>query len=865
MKTPHILSRTVALAALAATASSTLAADLQLPRIFGDHMVLQRDKPVRVWGRADKGATVAVEFAGQTQTAKAADDGAWLLELKPLALCAEGRELKVSSGSNKVAIKDVLVGDVWLGSGQSNMELDLGGTSRLNNQPDECYYAYHPLIRLLEVPGETSDKPQDDIPGAAWKPCAPGSAASFSAVAYYFARDVHKGTGVPIGMIKSARGGTYPESWQTRASLENLKSPIIDKYLADSDKRVADWVANPKGQDPRHGEPGLGLPAGCYNHMIHPIENFAIKGALFYQGENSAVNTGMTRGYPQTYPAVIRNWRQLFHDPELPFCIIEMAPWGGPAPLANRDNIENTSPFVRDIHLRTFLTWRNTGLAVTMDVGKVGDMHPLDKEPVGHRAALWALSQVYHVIPNRGWTGPLYRALEVKGNKAVIRFHRNGLTLPLGLKNPAGKNDGFIIAGADKVWQEAQAAIVGETIEVWSDKVPEPAAVRYAWEDCQGLVNLIVNADGLPASPFRTDDWVAKPLFDQPLMLPAEGPRPWADAGPDVTQLVSTAGVTLDGSGSYSPGATITGYAWTQLSGPAAKPNGANTKTLTLEKPARGQYAFRLTVTDSRKNTASDDVTVRVIDGSLPVADAGKDQTLIYPWVGTVLDGSASHDIFGSLKSYMWSQVSGSNPATLAAANSVKANVSGLVAGTYVFRLTVTDNLGKKASDDVTVTAMATPLVNGGFETGDFTGWEVAGDPLPVVTTTNVHSGKYAAFIGNDTGAGGTGWHNLSLAMPNMLANLPANMSLSFWVYRRGGGIMNVRVMERGGAGAGDLVNPWPVPRASYNDKEWVNYTVDLSACAGKTITLYVELCQTDKHTYMLMDDVELLVTPKGK
>ena len=455
--------------------------------------------------------------------------------------------------------------------------------------------------------------------------------------------------------------------------------------------------------------------------------------------------------------------------------------------------------------------------------------------------------------------------LEVKGNKAVIRFHRNGLTLPLGLKNPAGKNDGFIIAGADKVWQEAQAAIVGETIEVWSDKVPEPAAVRYAWEDCQGLVNLIVNADGLPASPFRTDDWVAKPLFDQPLMLPAEGARPWADAGPDVTQLVSTAGVTLDGNGSYSPGATITGYAWTQLSGPAAKPNGANTTTLTLEKPAPGQYAFRLTVTDSRKNTASDDVTVRVIDGSLPVADAGKDQTLIYPWVGTVLDGSASHDIFGSIKSYMWSQVSGPNTATLAAANSVKANVSGLVAGTYVFRLTVTDNLGKKASDDVTVTAMATPLVNGGFETGDFTGWEVAGDPLPVVMTTNMHSGKYAAFIGNDTGAGGTGWHNLSLAMPNMLANLPANMTLSFWVYRRGGGIMNVRVMERGGAGAGDLVNPWPVPRASYNDKEWVNYTVDLSACAGRTITLYVELCQTDKHTYMLMDDVELKVKPTGK
>ena len=717
MKTPHIPSCAVALAALAATASSTLAADLQLPRIFGDHMVLQRDKPVRVWGRADKGAPVAVEFAGQTQTAKAADDGAWGVELEPLALCAEGRELKVSSGSNKVAIKDVLVGDVWLGSGQSNMELELGGMERGDIA---AFQADYPLIRLMDVPGETSDKPEDDIPGTEWKVCTPATAAGFSAVAFYFARDVHKGTKVPIGMIKSARGGTYPESWQTRESLESLKSPVVDKLLKFFDKRTADWLANPKGDDPRKGGMGLMLPAGCYNHMIHPIEKLAIRGALFYQGENSAVNNGgagggieFAHGYPLTYPAVIRNWRQIFRDPELPFCIIEMAPWGGPGPLTSRDVVDCPSPFVRDVHLQTCLKWPHTGLAVTMDCGKVGDMHPTKKEPVGHRAALWALSQVYHVIPNRGWTGPLYRAMEIKGNKVVIRFHRNGLTLPLGLQNPAGKNDGFIIAGADKVWHVAQAAIVGEMIEVSSDKVPEPAAVRYAWADCQGLVNLLVNADGLPASPFRTDNWVATPIFDQQLLLPAEGARPWADAGPDQMVLTKAKTVMLDGGDSYSPDGGIVKYAWTKLSGPAVGMSGAETRTLTLSAPVQGSYVFRLTVTDKKGNTASDEVTARASDRSLPVANAGKDRMLPYPENSTVLDGSGSEVKLATIASYAWTQVSGPNKADLAGDKSAKASVSGLKEGTHVFRLTIADSLGEKASADVTIKVMppAVPVI----------------------------------------------------------------------------------------------------------------------------------------------------------
>lgn len=754
---------------------------------------------------------------------------------------------------------------MWLGSGQSNMEYGLEG---VNLKADTIYRASFPLIRLLDVPRETSATPDDDMPGAEWKVYTPATAARFSAVGYYFARDVHQATGVPIGMVVSARGGTYPESWQTRASLESLKSPVVDKLLAYFDKQVADWVAKPKGPDPRHGEPGLSLPAGCYNHMIHPIEKFAIRGALFYQGENSAVNNGgaidFVHAYPLTYPAVVRNWRELFNDPDLPFCIIEMAPWGGPpAPLTSADNIDNPSPFVRDVHLQTYVNWPHTGLVVTMDCGKVGDMHPLNKEPVGQRAALWALSQVYHAT-DRAWTGPLYRAMEIKGNKAVIRFHRYGLTLPLGLQNPAGKMDGFIIAGTNRVWCEAKAAIVGETVEVWNDKVPEPAAVRYAWEDCQGQVNLLVNANGLPASPFRTDKWVTKPIFDQPLLLPAEGARPWADAGADVTMLTSAKSVTLDGSGSYSPDGTITHYAWTQLSGPAVKLGGAASKTLTLNAPVHGNYKFRLTVTDNKGLTASGDVVVRVIDRSLPVAVAGKDQTLIYPSLGTVLDGSGSHDLFGSISTYAWTQVSGPNKAAIAGGATARASLTGLVKGTYVFRLTITDNFGAQASDDVTVVAQANPITNGSFETGDFTGWTAAGDPLPVVQSTNVHSGKYAAFIGNDSGSGTTGWGSINLCMPNMLTNLPANSTPSFWVYRRGGGLQEVRVREGLGLGGADLVNPWPIPRASYNDSGWVHYTVDLSAHAGKTITILAAVHQTDKRTHMLVDDVELWVMPKA-
>ena len=703
-------------AALLAPLVALNAAELRLPAVFGDHMVFQRDKPARVWGWADKGDTVTVEFAGQKKSAKVVEDGTWLVTLDPMPVNATGRALTVKSENPQSAIRnlqfsDVLVGDVWLGSGQSNMELELGGMERGDIA---AFQADYPLIRLMAVPGETSDKPQDDIPGVAWKICTPATAAGFSAVAYYFARDVHEALKVPIGMMVSARGGTYPESWQTRQSLESLNSPFVTNLLAQSEKRVADWIANPKGQDPRHGEPGLGLPAGCYNHMIHPIEKFAIKGALFYQGENSAVNHSMTRGYPQTYPAVIRNWRQLFSDPNLPFCIIEMAPWGGRGPLLSY--IDSTSPFVRDVHFRTHVNWPHTGLVVTMDCGKLDDMHPTRKEPVGRRAALWALSQVYHV-GNRIWIGPLYRSMDIKGNKAVIHFHSDGLSLPLSLQNPTGRVDGFVIAGTNYLWREAQAAIMGDTVEVWSDSVTNPAAVRYAWEDALGLVNLIVNADGLPASPFRTDRWVPPTrtgaLLDQPLLLPAEGARPWADPGSDVLALASRKNITLDGSGSYSPVGTIVKYAWAQVSGPDVKMSGAVAPTLSITSLAEGTYAFRLAVTDNHGNTDSRDVAVRLVARSQPVAVAGKKQTVPFPHTSAVLDGSGSDDKLASIASFAWQRVSGPGDVSLADAAAAKTTVTGLKVGTHVFRLTITDSLGEKASDDVTLAVMppAAPVI----------------------------------------------------------------------------------------------------------------------------------------------------------
>ena len=500
------------LLALAALISTASAADLRLPRVFSDHMVLQRDKPVKVWGWADKGEKITVEFAGQTKTATAAADGAWLATLDPMPVNATGRVLSVKADSvnRKSEISDVLVGDVWLLGGQSNMEFGLN--DRIVGGKEAAAAANHPILRWMAVATEARPDVTNDIPVALssdwkkpcgeWRVCTPENVPKFSAVGYFFAREVQAETKVPIGLLECCWGGTCAEAWVSRQTLTDLHVKMIDELLAGFDQKAAAWDANPVKEDPRRNR---GWPGGCYNAMVYPIRNFAIRGALFYQGENNAVDGDRFLPYAQTYPAVIQQWRRDFDAPDLPFCIIQMAPWNSKAKSLDK-GINNPSCFVREAHLKTHLSVPHTGMVVTMDVGRVGNMHPHDKAPVGKRAANWALSEVYGV-KDRPWRGPVYSDFAVNGNRAVIRFQKEGLKPPFRLQKPEGKMDAFIIAGADKVWHLAEAEIKGETVEVWSADVATPVAVRYAWCNLFKQVNLIVDADGLPASPFRTDDW----------------------------------------------------------------------------------------------------------------------------------------------------------------------------------------------------------------------------------------------------------------------------------------------------------------------------------------------------------------------
>lgn len=510
----RVLSCVPALAALITTISTSSAADLRLSRVFSDHMVLQREKPVKVWGWADDGEQLTIEFAGQTKTATVGADGAWMAVLDPMSVSAQGRTLTIQSATKnrKVEIQDVLVGDVWLLGGQSNMEFALN--DRIVGSKEAAAAADNPILRWMAVATEARPDGTDDIPVTLssdwkkpcgeWRICTPANVKHFSAVGYFFAREVQAETKVPLGLVECCWGGTYSESWVSRQTLVDLHVKTVDDLLAGFDQKAAAWDANPVKEDPRRMR---NWPGGCYNAMVYPIKNFAVRGALFYQGENNAVDGDRFLPYAQTYPAVIRQWRRDFDAPELPFCIIQMAPWNSTRAksLDDKSTINSPSCFVREVHLQTHLSVPHTGMVVTMDVGRVGNMHPLDKAPVGKRAANWALAEVYGA-KGRPWRGPVYSDFMVNGSRVVIRFQKEGLKRPLKLQKPEGRMDGFVIAGEDKVWHLAEAEIKEETVEVWSAAVTTPVAVRYAWCNLFNQVNLLVDADGLPASPFRTDD-----------------------------------------------------------------------------------------------------------------------------------------------------------------------------------------------------------------------------------------------------------------------------------------------------------------------------------------------------------------------
>jgi sialate O-acetylesterase len=520
-KTPLILLASAIVSAIPA------AADVRLPKIFTDNMMLQRDLPVRVWGWADAGEAVSVTLAGQSAATKANPQGLWLVEL-PAIKQGENLELAVK-GNNSLNLKNILMGDIWVCSGQSNMEMTLGGCL---GDAEDIKAANFPKIRRIKFNHVVADQPELEAPTATpWQVCAPETVAGFTAVGFYFAREIFQKTGVPIGIVDDNWGGTAIEPWVASEGLEmvaELKPQFTARQQALKDYQTSvlpkalteleAWIAKTRTQL-ANGSPTGSMPAmpqhpggagwsGMYNAMIHPIVHFPIKGALWYQGES---NGGEGETYYDKMRALIGGWRKQWGQGNFPFYFVQLASFTA----TSEDPAGNTGwAKLREAQTKS-LTIPNTGMAVIIDtvpLAERDDIHPKNKFDVGLRLALWALERDYG--QKLEVSGPLFKALKIEGNKARLAFDHSGGGLMVGKKegrSPAVENKGeklkrFAIAGADKKWFWADAVIENNTVTVSSPEVAEPVAVRYAFQMNPDGANLY-NREGLPASPFRTDTW----------------------------------------------------------------------------------------------------------------------------------------------------------------------------------------------------------------------------------------------------------------------------------------------------------------------------------------------------------------------
>ena len=492
---------------------STAGADVKLPAIFSDNMVLQRDMPVPVWGCAAAGEEVTVTIAGQTKKAAPDASGKWRLTLEALKT-SDNPCTMVVSGKNTLTLSNVLVGEVWIGSGQSNMQMAVISS---NNAKEEIAAANYPKIRLISVPIKGASEPQDNFTGK-WVECSPATVGHFSAAEYFFGRELQKTLNVPIGLIHCSWGGSSCEAWTKRSVLEGnpLYEPMLARYdkavaaydpekaKAAHEKRVVDWkkaaeaakAANKKAPYPPHfaGDPRTGnqRAANLYNGMLHAVIPYAIRGAIWYQGES---NAGRAYQYRQLFPLMIQTWRTDWHQGDFPFLFVQLANFMAVKPEPAQSNWAE----LREAQSMT-LKLPNTGQAVIIDIGDAVDIHPKNKQDVGKRLALWALAKTYG--KDLVYSGPMYRSMEKQDGQIVLHFDHVGGGL---VAKGGEKLTGFAVAGEDKKFVWAEAKIVGDTLVVSSPKVKDPVAVRYAWAD-NPICNLYNKAD-LPASPFRTDDW----------------------------------------------------------------------------------------------------------------------------------------------------------------------------------------------------------------------------------------------------------------------------------------------------------------------------------------------------------------------
>ncbi|MEI6235807.1 MAG: sialate O-acetylesterase [Planctomycetota bacterium] len=458
----HLATLTSILLLGAALSSGALQAAVKPNPLFTDGAVLQRGQNVPVWGTANNGEKVTVEFAGQT-VSTTAQAGKWRVELKPLE-AGGPYEMKIT-GENTVTLKNVLVGEVWVASGQSNMALQFNATTSFEVDRPKATY---PKIHMLTVARATSLLPVDEVKGR-WVECTPETAGEFSAVAYYFARDLHAKLGVPVGVISASVGGTPAQGW---TSEEGIEAPGL-KLLANQLKAAR---ANP----PEKLQPRV--PSTLFNGMIAPVVPYGIKGVIWYQGE---ANSGKAKEYQTLFPALISDWRAKWKLGDFPFLYVQIAPFKG------------KPPEIREAQFLTLAKTKNTAMVVTTDVGDADNIHPKAKEPVGHRLSLAARALAYG--EKIEYSGPLYESMKAADGKMELSFQHVGG----GLMAKDGDLKGFTIAGADGKFVPAKAAIQGDKVVVSADGVADPKAVRYGWENVPE-VNLF-NQEGLPASPFRTD------------------------------------------------------------------------------------------------------------------------------------------------------------------------------------------------------------------------------------------------------------------------------------------------------------------------------------------------------------------------
>ena len=492
-------------------------AKVMLASPFTSHMVLQSDMKVPVWGVAEAGEVVTVTFAGQKESATADADGHWRLDLQPMKVSAESRTFTVtgSKTAQPIVLEDVLVGEVWLASGQSNMDFSLSKKVKyfagVTNEEQEIAAANYPLIRMFIGTSVRTNVPQTRV-GGEWQVCTPQTAPAFCAVGYFFARDLQREIKAPIGIVALAFGASTAEAWISREALaaDAQLKPTLDRFDAAVDQfrtNPPPVVAAPRSEDVsatnatagrRHRNGGPHNPVQdqhnatvLFNGMIQPVIPFAMRGALWYQGESIVGNKAGVLLYPHVMETLVKDWRSLWGEGDFPFYAVQ---------LPALQNVSN-NPMIREGQAQ-LTSLPNTAVAVTIDIGDPKDVHPHNKEPLGDRLTRLAMANTYGKAIE--YSGPIYQSMKIE--KATIRLaftHPGG-----GLVAKDGPLKWFRIAGVDQKFVDATARIEGDTVIVSSPEVGAPVAVRYAWDNYPEGCNLY-NAAGLPAAPFRTDRWDA--------------------------------------------------------------------------------------------------------------------------------------------------------------------------------------------------------------------------------------------------------------------------------------------------------------------------------------------------------------------